>query len=86
MDRDRINFRLLENINRVVLDYGDEIVALKKIIEEIKSYFSFRMLIIYFGFILAQVITVSFYISEQKTKIEELTKQVEVLSNIKNKK
>jgi len=86
MDRDRINFRLLENINRVVLDYGDEIVALKKIIEEIKSYFSFKMLIIYFGFILAQVITVSFYISEQKTKIEELTKQVEVLSNIKNKK
>ena len=86
MDRDRINFRLLENINRVVLDYGDEIVALKKIIEEIKSYFSFRMLIIYFGFILAQVITVSFYISEQKTKIEELTKQVEIISNIKNKK
>ena len=83
MDRDRINFRLLENINRVVLDHGDEIADLKKTIEEIKSYFSPKMLIIYFGFILAQVITVSFYIAHQESKIEELTKQIETLSKKK---
>jgi len=83
MDRERINFRLLENINRVVLDHGDEIADLKKTIEEIKSYFSPKMLIIYFGFILAQVITVSFYIAHQESKIEELTKQIETLSKKK---
>jgi uncharacterized membrane protein YciS (DUF1049 family) len=86
MNQERVNFRLLENIHKVVLDQNDEIIDLKKIIEEIKSYFSFKMLIIYFGFILAQVITVSFYISEQKSKIEELTRQVETLSITKNKK
>jgi len=83
MDRERINFRLLENINRVVLDHGDEIADLKKTIEEIKSYFSPKMLIIYFSFILAQVITVSFYIAHQESKIEELTKQIETLSKKK---
>ena len=80
MDQERVNFRLLENIHKVVLDHGDEIIALKKIIEEIKSYFSPKMLLIYFSFILAQVITVSFYIADQKAKIEELTKQIETLS------
>ena len=80
MDRERVNFRLLENIHKVALDHGDEIVNLKKQLDEIKSYFSPKMLIIYFGFILAQVITASFYIAHQESKIEELTKQIETLT------
>jgi hypothetical protein len=83
MDQDRVNFRLLENIHRVVLDHADEIVDLKKELQEIKSYFSPKMLLIYFSFILAQVITVSFYIAHQESKIEELTKQIETLSKKK---
>ena len=79
MDRERVNFRLLENIHKVALDHGDEIVNLKKEIQEIKSYFSPKMLIIYFSFILAQVITVTFYIANQESKIEELNKQVETI-------
>ena len=79
MDRERVNFRLLENIHKVALDHGDEIVNLKKEIQEIKSYFSPKMLIIYFSFILAQVITVTFYIAHQESKIEELNKQVEIV-------
>jgi len=80
MNRERVNFRLLENINKVTLDHGDEIADIKKELNEIKSYFSPKMLIIYFSFILAQVITVSFYIAHQQSKIEELTKQIETLS------
>jgi len=83
MDRERVNFRLLENIHKVALDHGDEIVNLKKEIQEIKSYFSPKMLIIYFSFILAQVITVTFYIAHQESKIEELNKQVETVSKKK---
>ena len=79
MDQERVNFRLLENIHKVALDHGDEIVNLKKEIQEIKSYFSPKMLIIYFSFILAQVITVTFYIAHQESKIEELNKQVETV-------
>jgi len=79
MDQERVNFRLLENIHKVVLDHGDEIMNLKKEIQEIKSYFSPKMLIIYFSFILAQVITVTFYIAHQESKIEELNKQVETV-------
>jgi hypothetical protein len=77
MNQDRVNFRLLENIHKVALDHGDEITDIKKDVEEIKSYFSPKMLIIYFTFILAQVITVSFYIAHQESKIEEITKQLE---------
>jgi predicted negative regulator of RcsB-dependent stress response len=77
MNQDRVNFRLLENIHKVTLDHGDEITDIKKDVEEIKSYFSPKMLIIYFTFILAQVITVSFYIAHQESKIEEITKQLE---------
>jgi len=77
MDQERVNFRLLENVHRVVLDHGDEIVVLKKTIDEIKSYFSPKMLIIYFSFILAQVITVSYYIAQQESKIEEIIKKLE---------
>jgi hypothetical protein len=79
MDQERVNFRLLENIHKVVLDHGDEIMNLKKEIQEIKSYFSPKMLIIYFSFILAQVITVTFYIAHQESKIQELNKQVETV-------
>ena len=77
MDQERVNFRLLENVHRVVLDHGDEIVVLKKTIDEIKSYFSPKMLIIYFSFILAQVITVSYYIAQQEAKIEAIMKKLE---------
>ena len=77
MDQDRVTFRLLENVHRVVLDHGDEIAILKKTIDEIKSYFSPKMLIIYFSFILAQVITVSYYIAQQEAKIEAIMKKLE---------
>ena len=77
MDQERVNFRLLENVHRVVLDHVDEISALKKTIDEIKSYFSPKMLIIYFSFILAQVITVSYYIAQQEAKIEAIMKKLE---------
>ena len=83
MDQNRVTFRLLENIHKVVLDHGDEIADLKKELEEMKSYFSPKMLLIYFSFILAQVITVSFYIAHQQSKIDELTKQIETLSKKK---
>ena len=77
MNQERVTFRLLENVHRVVLDQSDEIVNLKKELQEIKSYFSPKMLLIYFSFILAQVITVSFYIAHQESKIDELTRQIE---------
>jgi hypothetical protein len=77
MDQDRVTFRLLENVHRVVLDHGDEISVLKKTIDEIKSYFSPKMLIIYFSFILAQVVTVSYYIAQQEAKIEAIMKKLE---------
>jgi hypothetical protein len=77
MDQDRVTFRLLENVHRVVLDHGDEISVLKKTIDDIKSYFSPKMLIIYFSFILAQVITVSYYIAQQEAKIEAIMKKLE---------
>jgi hypothetical protein len=77
MDQERVTFRLLENVHRVVLDHGDEIIVLKKEINEIKSYFSPKMLIIYFSFILAQVITVSYYIAQQETKLEAIVKKLE---------
>jgi len=35
------------------------------------------MLIIYFSFILAQVITVSYYIAQQEVKIETIMKKLE---------
>jgi hypothetical protein len=77
MDQERVTFRLLENVHRVVLDHGDEIIVLKKEINEIKSYFSPKMLVIYFSFILAQVITVSYYIAQQETKLEVIIKKLE---------
>jgi hypothetical protein len=77
MDQERVTFRLLENVHRVVLDHGDEIIVLKKEINEIKSYFSPKMLIIYFSFILAQVVTVSYYIAQQESKIEAIMKKLE---------
>jgi hypothetical protein len=77
MNQERVTFRLLENVHRVVLDHGDEITVLKKQINKIKSYFSPKMLIIYFSFILAQVITVSYYIAQQEAKIEAIMKKLE---------
>ena len=77
MNQDRVNFRLLENVHRVVLDHGDEITEIKKKVKEIKSYFSFKMLMIYFAFILGQVIAVSFYIAHQESKIDILMEKVQ---------
>ena len=77
MDQERVNFRLLENIHRVVLDQADEIIDIKKKLKEVRSYFSPKMLIIYFSFILAQVITVSYYVAQQETKLEAITKKLE---------
>jgi hypothetical protein len=77
MNQERVNFRLLENVHKVVLDHGDEIVNLRKEIKEVKSYFSFRMLMIYFAFILGQVIAVSFYIAHQESKIDMLIEKVQ---------
>jgi hypothetical protein len=77
MDQERVNFRLLENIHRVVLDQTDEIIDIKKKLKEVKSYFSPKMLIIYFSFILAQVITVSYYVAQQEAKLEAITKKLE---------
>ena len=77
MDQERVNFRLLENIHRVVLDQSDEIIDIKKKLKEVKSYFSPKMLIIYFSFILAQVITVSYYVAQQEAKIEAIMKKLE---------
>ena len=77
MDQNRVTYRLLENVHRVVLDHGDEIIQIKKQIKEIKSYFSFKMLMIYFVFILGQVIAVSFYIAHQESKIDMLIEKVQ---------
>jgi hypothetical protein len=77
MNQERVNFRLLENVHKVVLDHGDEIVSLRKEVKEIKSYFSFKMLMIYFAFILGQVIAVSFYISHQESKIDILMEKIQ---------
>ena len=76
MNQNRINYRILENVRRVTLDQNDEICAIKKEIKEVKSYFSFKMLMFYFGFILAQAITVSFYIAKQQSKIEQLEMKI----------
>jgi hypothetical protein len=77
MNQERVTFRLLENVHKVVLDHGDEIVNLRKEVKEVKSYFSFRMLVIYFAFILGQVIAVSFYIAHQESKIDMLMEKVQ---------
>ena len=77
MDQERVNFRLLENVHRVVLDHGDEIIQIKKQVKEIKSYFSFKMLMIYFTFILGQVVAVSFYIAHQESKIDILMEKIQ---------
>jgi len=34
MNQERVNFRLLENVHKVVLDHGDEIVNLRKEVKE----------------------------------------------------
>jgi len=77
MNQERVTFRLLENVHKVVLDHGDEIADLKKEVKEVKSYFSFKMLMIYFSFILGQVIAISFYIAHQESKIDMLMEKVQ---------
>ena len=37
MNQQRVNFRLLENIHRVVLDQSDEIVNLKKELDTVRG-------------------------------------------------
>jgi len=79
MDTSKVTFRLIQNIQKVLLDHGDEIAYIKRNLKEIKGYFSPKMLIIYFGFILAQVIGVTFWVAKQQTTIELLTKEVDYL-------
>jgi uncharacterized coiled-coil protein SlyX len=79
MDIRRVTYRVIENLHKVVLDHSDEISYIKKNLKEIKGYFSPKMLIIYFGFILAQVIGVTFWVAKQQTTIELLTKEVDYL-------
>jgi len=79
METSKVTFRLIQNIQKVLLDHGDEIAYIKKNLREIKGYFSPKMLIIYFGFILAQVIGVTFWVAKQQTTIELLTKEVDYL-------
>jgi cell division protein FtsB len=79
MDTSKVTFRLIQNIQKVLLDHGDEIAYIKRNLKEIKGYFSPKMLIIYFGFILAQVIGVTFWVAKQQTTIELLSKEVDYL-------
>jgi len=79
MDTSKVTLRLIQNIQKVLLDHGDEIAYIKRNLKEIKGYFSPKMLIIYFGFILAQVIGVTFWVAKQQTTIELLTKEVDYL-------
>jgi len=86
MDIGRVTYRLVENIQKIVLDHGDEIVEIRKALKELKSYFSPKMLIIYFSFILTQVIGITYWVSKQETTIENLTKEIEELKHQSNKK
>jgi cell division protein FtsB len=79
MDTSKVTFRIIQNIQKVILDHGDEIAYIKRNLKEIKGYFSPKMLIIYFGFILAQVIGVTFWVAKQQTTIELLSKEVDYL-------
>jgi len=82
MDIARITYRLTENLRKVVLDHGDELQEIKTGLKEIKHYFSFKMLMIYFTIILTHVVTITFWVSKQETKLDILTKEVE---NLKKK-
>jgi len=86
MDIGRVTYRLVENIQKIVLDHGDEIAEVRKALKELKSYFSPKMLIIYFSFILTQVIGITYWVSKQETTIAILTREVEELKQQTNKK
>jgi hypothetical protein len=86
MDIGRVTYRLVENIQKIVLDHGDEIAEMRKALKELKSYFSPKMLIIYFSFILTQVIGITYWVSKQETTIALLTREVEELKQQSNKK
>jgi len=86
MDIGRVTYRLVENIQKIVLDHGDEIAEVRKALKEFKSYFSPKMLIIYFSFILTQVIGITYWVSKQETTIANLTREVEELKQQSNKK
>ena len=82
----RITYRLVENLRKVVLDHGDELQDIKKSIKEIKHYFSFKMLMIYFVFILTQAIAITFWVSKQDTTIAILQREVQELKQFKKSK
>jgi hypothetical protein len=86
MDIGRVTYRLVENIQKIVLDHGDEIAEVRKSLKELKSYFSPKMLIIYFSFILTQVIGITYWVSKQETTIALLTRELEELKQQSNKK
>ena len=81
MDIGRIAYRLVENLRKVVLDHGDELQDIKRSIKEIKHYFSFKMLIIYFTIILTHVITITFWVAKQDASISTLTREIEELKS-----
>jgi len=78
----RITYRLTENLRKVVLDHGDELQEIKTNLKEIKHYFSFKMLIIYFTIIITHVVTITFWVSKQDIKLDILTKEVEHLKEL----
>jgi hypothetical protein len=86
MNLSRITYRLVENLRKVVLDHGDELQDIKKSIKEIKHYFSFKMLMIYFAFILTQVIAITFWVSKQDTTIAILQREIQELKQSKKSK
>jgi hypothetical protein len=81
MDKGRIAYRLVENLRKVILDHGDELHDIKKNIKEIKYYFSFKMLVIYFAIILTHVITITFWVAKQDASIATLNRELEELKS-----
>jgi len=86
MNIGRITYRLVENLRKVVLDHGDELRDIKKSLSEIKHYFSFKMLIIYFTITLTHVVTITFWVAKQDAAIIILQRELQELKQSKKSK
>ena len=86
MNIGRITYRLVENLRKVVLDHGDELRDIKKNLSEIKHYFSFKMLVIYFTIILTHVVTITFWVAKQDSAIAILQRELQELKQSKKSK
>ena len=86
MNLGRVTYRLVENLRKVVLDHGDELRDIKKSLNEIKHYFSFKMLIIYFTIILTHVVTITFWVAKQDAAIVILQRELQELKQSKKSK